>query len=56
MTDLVSRAERFAISNARIASALPSAVLAIPDARPDSAARAASTASTVSDLPARRRC
>ena len=40
-----------ATSSARIASTLPSAVLAIPAARPDSAARAASTASMVSDLP-----
>ncbi len=51
----VSRAERFATSNTRIASTLPSAVFAIPDARPDNAARAASIASTVSDFPARRR-
>ena len=49
------RPERCATSNARIASTLPSAVFAIPDARPDSTARAASIASTGSDLPCLRR-
>jgi hypothetical protein len=57
VTDLVQatgaglRPERCATSSARIASTFPSAVFAIPDARPDSAARAASIASTGSDLP-----
>ena len=47
--------ERWATSSARIASTLPSAVFATPAARPDNAARAASTASPASDLPCRRR-
>ena len=52
-----SRPERLAMSSARIASPLPSAVLATPVARPDSTARAASMASRLSDLPwARRSC
>ena len=49
------RAERLATTRARIASTLPSADLAIPLSRPDNAPRAASMASTVSDLPCRRR-
>ena len=61
MTDLVQtpgpglRPERCATNNARIASTLPSPCFAMPDARPDSAARAASIASTGSDLPCIRR-
>ena len=51
----VSRPEREAMSSTRIASTLPSAVLATARARPLSAARAASMASMVSDLPWRRR-
>ncbi len=49
------RPERCATSNARIASTFPSPVFAMPDARPDNAARAASIASTGSDLPCMRR-
>src|ERR687897_647925 len=52
---LVERADRFATTSARMASTLPSRVLPAPWARPDSAARAASTASAGSDLPVRRR-
>src|SRR6266536_3780752 len=48
-------AERRATNKARIASTSPSADFAIPDARPDNAARAASIASSSSDLPLRRR-
>ena len=47
--------ERLATTRARMASTLPSRVLPAPWARPDSAARAASTASAGSDLPVRRR-
>jgi len=47
----VSTAERRAIINTRIASTLPSLLLAEPVAVPDRAARAAATASTGSDLP-----
>ena len=50
-----SRPERLATSSARIASTLPTAVLATPLARPDSTARAASMASSGSDLPWARR-
>src|SRR5436190_10583804 len=49
------RPERRTTNNARIASTSPSAVFAIPDARPDNTARAASIASSSSDLPLRRR-
>lgn len=52
---LVDRADRFATTRARMASTLPSRVLPAPWALPDSAARAASTASAGSDLPVRRR-
>ena len=52
---LVSRAERLATTRALIASTLPSLALPAPWARPDRAARAASTASAGSDLPVRRR-
>ena len=45
------RPERRATNNTRIASTLPSADFAIPDARPDNAARAASIASIVVGLP-----
>ena len=51
----VSCPERFAISSVRIASTLPSADFAIPNARPDTTARAASIASIASDFPTRRR-
>ena len=50
-----SRPERLAMSRTRIASTLPSAILATPVARPDRTARAASMASMVSDLPCARR-
>lgn len=52
---MVERAERLATTSALIASTLPSLALPAPCARPDSAARAASMASTGSDLPVRRR-
>jgi len=51
----VERADRLATTSTRIASTFPSRDLAAPHARPDSAARAASIASSGSDLPARRR-
>jgi hypothetical protein len=43
---LAERADRLATTSARIASTFPSRDLAAPQARPDSAARAASTASS----------
>ena len=46
------RAERLATTRTRMASTAPSLLLALPWARPDCAARAASTASRGSDLPA----
>ena len=49
------RAERLATTRTRIASTAPSLDLGLPLARPLRAARAASTASRGSDLPARRR-
>jgi len=52
---LAERAGRLATISARIASTFPSRDLAAPQARPDNAARAASTASSGSDLPDRRR-
>ena len=50
-----SRAERLATTRTRMASTEPSLLLAVPWARPDRAARAASTASRGSDLPLWRR-
>jgi hypothetical protein len=52
---LASRAERLATTRALIASTFPSLALPAPCARPDSSARAPSTASAGSDLPVRRR-
>jgi hypothetical protein len=52
---VIRRPERVTMSSARIASTLPSAVVATPVARPDSTARTASMASRLSDLPWARR-
>ncbi len=48
---LTDRAGRLATTSALMASTFPSRVLAAPQARPDIAARAASMASSGSDLP-----